>query len=166
MLGCSVPVSGFPLITVCLQSWCPSVFLLSSSCRPAVNSLWAGHKSCSSSAIAQLPAIHSYLYRHEFNNWNHELLLRSRVGMKAPDHTLLAAERISLNWCYKVCEECDRESICTKDKWKGGKEERGVKRDSRAQKLQDDAFSVAWQWFHRQRRSEGTYKVKNPPRLT
>lgn len=56
--------------------------LLSSSCLPAVNSL----SMATSCAIPQPPATPSYLYRHNINNWFHELLLHASLGMKAPDH--------------------------------------------------------------------------------
>lgn len=39
-----------------------------------------------SCAIPQPPATPSYLYRHNINNWFHELLLHASLGMKAPDH--------------------------------------------------------------------------------
>ena len=99
-MGCNT-VSGCSLLAVCLQSWCPS--LLSSSCLPVDSSLWTGHKACSSSAIPQPPAIPSYLYRHNTNNWIHELLLRVSLGSEgAWPHLISGVRELTLKSWWKM----------------------------------------------------------------
>lgn len=106
---------------------------------------------CSSGDIPQPPATPSYLYRLNINNWFHELLLHVSSETEWPDRR----EKLPQLTFKRVGEHEIK-----------NKEDRRVKGEGRAQKLLDEVFSIAWQWFvHRLGRNQDGALLKKTKKL-